>query len=171
MVVYIEYAFLENALLDGTLLYVTHKCVRARIRVWRFLFAAALGGAEAVVFPLLPLPAAAAYAVKILGGMLLCAACVPLKKCLPACAAFFALTFLLGGLLTAAYSFFGIETADGTAFYVERAPVALILGGAAAFVCAALAAIGRGEREATLVTRVWRPAAARPSSPPIRTIW
>ena len=30
MVVYIEYAFLENALLDGTLLYVTHDIQEAR---------------------------------------------------------------------------------------------------------------------------------------------
>ncbi len=141
MVVYWEYAFAENALLDGLLVYLALKCARSRVRVWRLFLAAALGGAEAVVFPVLALPVWAAYAVKALGGVLICLAAASggWKKCTAATAAFFALTFALGGLLTAVYSFFGIETVDGTAFYVERAPVALVFSTAGIFLCVVLA--------------------------------
>ena len=134
MVVYWEYAFLENALLDGLLLYLALKCVRARVRPAKLLFAAASGGAFAVVFPLLALPVWAAYVVKFASGVVLVLLAGSGKRAKPYCmtaAVFFALTFAFGGLLTAVYSFFGIETADGTGFYLERAPVALIAGGAA----------------------------------------
>ena len=143
MVVYWEYAFAENALLDGLLLYLALRCVRLRVYVRRLFPAAAIGGAEAVVFPVLALPVWAAYTVKVLGGVLIClvAARAGWKKCAAATAVFFALTFALGGLLTAAYSFFGVETADGTGFYVERAPVALIFAGAGSFLCAVLAGV------------------------------
>lgn len=143
MVVYWEYAFAENALLDGLLLYLALRCVRLRVYVRRLFPAAAIGGAEAVVFPVLALPVWAAYTVKVLGGVLIClvAARGGWKKCAAATAVFFALTFALGGLLTAAYSFFRVETADGTGFYVERAPVALIFAGAGSFLCAVLAGV------------------------------
>ena len=143
MVVYWEYAFAENALLDGLLLYLSLRCVRLRVYVRRLFLAAAIGGAEAVVFPVLALPVWAAYTVKVLGGVLIClvAARGGWKKCAAATAVFFALTFALGGLLTAAYSFFGVETADGTGFYVERAPVALIFAGVGSFLCAVLAGV------------------------------
>ena len=133
MVVYWEYAFLENALLDGLLLCLALKCVRARVRPAKLLFAAASGGAFAVVFPLLALPVWAAYVVKFASGVVLVLLAGSGKRAKPYCmttAVFFALTFAFGGLLTAVYSFFGIETVDGTGFYLERAPVALIAGGA-----------------------------------------
>lgn len=141
MVIYWEYAFAENALLDGLLLYLALKCVRSRVRFLRLFLAAGLGGAEAVLFPLLTLPDWAAYAVKALGGILLCLAATSggVKKCALSATAFFVLTFALGGALTAAYSYFGIETVDGTGFYVERAPVALVFAGAGIFLCAGLA--------------------------------
>ena len=141
MIVYWEYAFLENALLDGLLLYLAGKCARRRVCIWRLCLAAALGGAFAVVFPLIALPVWAAYFVKVVSGVLICLiACTGgAKACLIAVSAFFAFTFALGGILTAAYSFFGAETAGGTGFYVERAPVALVFAGAGIFVCAALA--------------------------------
>lgn len=142
MVVYWEYAFAENALLDGVLLYLALKCARMRARPVRLLLSAALGGAFAVVYPLFPLPAWAAYAVKLLSGAvlaLLAASGKRVKGYLVAVIAFFALTFALGGALAAIYSFFGIETVDGTGFYLERAPVALIVGGTCAFAICVLA--------------------------------
>ena len=142
MVVYWEYAFLENAVLDGLLLYLAVKCARMRARPLRLLAAAALGGAFAVVFPLILLPGWAAYAVKFLSGaaiVLIAASGKRARGYLVSVASFFALTFALGGLLTAVYSFFDIETADGTGFYLERAPVALIVGGSGAFAVCVLA--------------------------------
>ena len=60
MVVYVEFAFAENALLDGALAYLSVKCVRGRTSARRILLSAAAGGAFAVLFPLVSLPAAAA---------------------------------------------------------------------------------------------------------------
>ena len=136
MVVYVEVALLENFLLDGVLLYLALKCARVKISVWRLLLASLVGGVEAVVFPLLPLPVWAAYLCKALGGVLLALIAVKCKKIKPyliVTAAFFFLSFALGGLLTAAYSFFGVEYAEGNGYLVERAPVGLILGGTALF--------------------------------------
>ena len=58
MVVYVEFAFAENALLDGALAYLSVKCVRGRTSARRILLSAAAGGAFAVLFPLVSLPAA-----------------------------------------------------------------------------------------------------------------
>lgn len=143
MTVYIEVAFLENFLLDGLLLWLALKCARAPVRALRLLFASIAGGAEAVAFPLLALPVWCAYLVKGLGGAALVILALPkgsLRTCLVALAAFFGLTFALGGLLTALYSFFGAEYSDGGTFLVERAPVALVL--AAAGIFAVLVLIG-----------------------------
>ncbi len=56
MTVYIEYAFLQNFFLDGSLLWLSGRCAKFP-RSWRRLFlAATVGGAYAVVAPLLLLP-------------------------------------------------------------------------------------------------------------------
>lgn len=132
MVVYWEYAFIGNALPDGLLLYLAVRCARMRARPWRLLLASAMGGAFAVIFPLLKLPVWAAYAVKLLGGVAIALVAASGRRFASYCvevAAFFALTFAMGGLLTAVYSFFDIETTDGTGFYLERAPVSLVITG------------------------------------------
>lgn len=139
MVVYWEYAFAENFLLDGLLLFLSLKCARAKVNPILLSIAAAVGGAEAVVFPLLPLPAWAAYFIKAAGGVLISVISVRkgnFKTHAVAAVSFFLLTFALGGALTAAYSFFGVEYEEGNVFLVERAPVALIAGGTAAFAIA-----------------------------------
>lgn len=142
MVVYAEAAFIENFLIDGVLLCLALKCVRVKTVVWRLIAAAALGGAEALLFPLLVLPVWAAYAVKLLGGVLPVLVAVKEKRAKPyllAIAVFFFLTFALGGLLTAAYSFFGVEFTEGNGYLVESAPVGMIFGGTAAFALAVAA--------------------------------
>lgn len=130
MVVYWEYAFLENALLDGLLLYLALRCARGTVRVGNLGLAAASGGAEAVVFPLLALPAWAAYAVKVLGGAALCLIAGSGKRTktyVAVTAFFFLFTFTLGGLLTAAYSFFGVEKTESGGYLIGRAPAVLVV--------------------------------------------
>lgn len=130
MSVYIEYVFLENFLLDGLLLYLALKCARGQIKIWRIILSAAVGGGEALLFPILKVPKWVAYLIKILGGILLSSIVVHKgsgKVYLVVTVSFFAMTFLLGGLLTAIYSFFEIPYLEGEGFYVENAPVALIL--------------------------------------------
>lgn len=136
MVVYIEYVLLENSLLDGLLLYLALRCTRERTYASNLIAASLLGGVQAIVVPMIVLPAWATYVVKALGGVLLCL--VALRKgsaraYMMVSALFFALTFSLGGMLTALYSFFDVETMDGTGFYIEKAPVALIIASAGFF--------------------------------------
>ena len=136
MVVYWEYAFLENFILDGLLLYLALKCAREKCHILNLLLAAAIGAAEAVVFPLLTVPVWASYLIKIAGGIIIALIAVrkaKWKSYLIVTVAFFLMTFALGGLLVALYSFLGAEYVEGSGFLVERAPVALVLGTAGGF--------------------------------------
>ena len=138
MVVYWEYAYLENFLLDGLLLYLALKCARGRVRPFKLILAAGVGGAEAVLFPLVDFPVWASYLVKLAGGALIAVIGVSKgtkKTYIVAVSAFFMLTFAFGGLLTAAYSFFDVEYREGNGFLVERAPVGLVIATAGIFAC------------------------------------
>ena len=108
MVVYIEYVFIENFLLDFTLLFVSLKAARQKISLLRLLFSSALGGVFAVVFPMLSLNNGGRYALKWFTGFLLCFFAfgrVKTKKewgrYLTNCFFFFFSTFVFGGALTA----------------------------------------------------------------------
>ncbi len=130
MVVYVEYAFLENFLIDWLILYLATLTARGKKSLLRISFSAAVGGLEAVIFPMLILPVIAAYAVKILGGILLVLLAVKresTKKYLVTGIAFFAYTFVFGGALTAIYSFAQIEYVSGQGYIVEKVPIGLLL--------------------------------------------
>ncbi|MBQ8322673.1 MAG: sigma-E processing peptidase SpoIIGA [Clostridia bacterium] len=72
MVVYIEYAFAENFLIDLVLSYLSLKASKSKIRIKNLLFSAFIGGAFALVFPLLTLPEFLAFLLKFSVGLLLC---------------------------------------------------------------------------------------------------
>ncbi len=136
MEVYAEYAFAENFTLDLLLLFLAVKCARANTGAVRLPLAAAVGAVEAVLFPLFPLAVWAAYLVKILGGAILPLLAVKggtKRTYLFVTLCFFALTFALGGLLTAVYSFFDVPYVEGQGYLVESAPVGLVLGLAGLF--------------------------------------
>ena len=144
MTVYIEYAFAENTLLDGLLLYLALRCARLRVSGWRLALASAAGGAQSLLFPVFSLPVWLSYLVKFLGGALIAVIGCPSRRLKPhlwVCAAFFLLTFALGGLLFAVSSFFGAELAEGRGVWLERVPPALVLAAAGAFFAAAAALI------------------------------
>ncbi len=108
MVVYVEYAFLENFLLDGSLLWLSLLASKTPVRVKNLLFSAAIGGVFAVVYPLLALPDLLGQTLKIAVGFLLCflvAGRVKSKKewgrYAFICVCFFALTFVFAGAITA----------------------------------------------------------------------
>ncbi len=108
MTVYIEYAFFENLLLDGALLWLAFRATKTPLRFWRLLFAATVGGTFALVFPLLYLPLTLRTLLKICMGALLPMLCTKrltnkkewgrygLNTLL-----FFFFTFFFGGGLTA----------------------------------------------------------------------
>lgn len=130
MTVYWEYAFAENFLLDGLLLFLSVRCAGEKPNGLRLSFAAACGGGEALLFPLLRLPLWCALAVKLLLGTLLVVLALkkPTKRTFfTALAAFFALTFGLGGAIFALDGIFGLSAAGG------RVPLIAIVCTAAAF--------------------------------------
>ena len=108
MAVYIEYAFLQNLLLDGVLLWLSCKGTKTPFRWGRCAFACVFGAAFAVVYPLLRLPDFLGTALKISSGLFLCLlACgggegkVPFGRYAFFTASFFSLSFLFGGALNA----------------------------------------------------------------------
>ncbi len=72
MVVYVEYVFLENMLLDFTLLLISLKAVKEKIRFFRLFCSAVLGGLFAVVFPFISINEGGRYALKLLFGAFMC---------------------------------------------------------------------------------------------------
>ncbi|MBQ8291613.1 MAG: sigma-E processing peptidase SpoIIGA [Clostridia bacterium] len=72
MTVYIEYAFIENFLIDLALLYLSRLLTKTFSRVRLVFFAALIGATFAVLYPLISLPPALSYLLKTAVGMLLC---------------------------------------------------------------------------------------------------
>ena len=110
MSVYIEYAFAENFLLDGVLLWLSLRIARCKIVKGRLFLSALLGGVFALVFPLLVLPVFFSYLLKFAVGFLLCMVAFPRLKTKNewgryalSSACFFSLTFFFGGALTALF--------------------------------------------------------------------
>ena len=126
MVIYVEYALLENLVLDGILLALTLVSAKIPLKFWRVCLSAAVGAAFAVVYPLLKLPTALSYLLKFSVGFLLCFLAVGRVKTKKewgryalSCIFFFAYSFAFGGALTALT---GATTEN-------RAPASLVLGG------------------------------------------
>ena len=108
MSVYIEYAFLENFLLDGALLYLALKAGKTPVKAGKLALSATLGGIFAVVFPLLILPVFLAFLLKNFVAILLCVCAYTNGKITKnwgnfslVLGCFFAFTFAFGGALIA----------------------------------------------------------------------
>ena len=106
MTVYIEYAFLQNLLLDGVLLWLSYKGTKTPFGWGRYAFATLFGALFAVVYPLLRLPDFLGLLLKISSGCLLCLLAVGKVKSGKEwgrytlfTAIFFSLSFLFGGAL------------------------------------------------------------------------
>ena len=106
MTVYIEYAILQNFLLDVVLLWLSCKGTKTPFRQGRWTIACLFGAMFAVVYPLLRLPAFLGTVLKISAGLLLCLLAfgrVKGKKEWGRYAlfstSFFSLSFLFGGAL------------------------------------------------------------------------
>lgn len=145
MVIYIEYALAENFLIDSLLLYLALSSARKRVRWRRLCFAATVGAAFAVVFPLFPLPMPLSYALKFLFALPLCLLAFGRIKGKEergryalTCVFFFAYSFALAGALFALSNGF---FANGSGYVIPRANVLFVLIGSAAFVCFVVAFI------------------------------
>lgn len=152
MVVYWEYAFLENSLFDGLLLYLALKGAHAAVRPLRLTAAAGSGGALAVLYPLIALPVWAEIAVKLAGGVLLATIAVSekeIKTLVWTSLLLFAFTFMLGGLLTAVCVMCGARRVAG-GFMIAQAPVGLIAAFTAVFFAACAVGVRRLYRRVRL---------------------
>ncbi len=108
MTVYIEYAFIENFLLDGALLYLALRAGKAPVKAGKLVLSATLGGMFAILFPLLILPVFWAFFLKTAVAVLLCVCAYAngkitkkLGNFLLVLGCFFAFTFAFGGALIA----------------------------------------------------------------------
>ena len=102
MTVYIEYAFFQNLLLDGVLLWLSYQAIKMPVPWRRLCLSAFLGAAFAVLYPLLRLPAVLGLTLKISAGALLCLLAngkQKRKQSILFTASFFSLSFLFGGAL------------------------------------------------------------------------
>ena len=109
MVIYVEYAFLENFIFDGVLLTLALLAAKGELKYRRILFSACVGGGFALLYPLLRLPDFLAILLKISVGLLLCllasgrvASKLEKRKCLWTSVFFFCFTFGFGGALLGA---------------------------------------------------------------------
>ena len=77
MEVYVEYAFLENFLYDGVLLWLSLRASLTPVRVWKVAVSAAIGAIFALLYPLLTLPVFLLQMLKLAVGFLLCLLVMP----------------------------------------------------------------------------------------------
>lgn len=124
MTVYIEYAFLENVLLDGCLLFFALR-YSGCASTWRILVAAIVGGVVAVLFPLVSLPTIFLTAYKLCTGVTL--PLIAMKKESKSKAflcvlLFFAFSFLVAGGVFAFASF--VPVVGG--YYLQGIPLSLL---------------------------------------------
>lgn len=107
MQVYIEYAFLQNFIIDGILLSITRYEWQMPVKPLQILGAAVCGAAFAIVYPVLNLPMVFRYLFKLCGGILLGLLGSGKKGWLKFSATLLANTFLWGGMVYAAYGILG----------------------------------------------------------------
>ena len=106
MTVYIEYAFLQNLLLDGVLLWLSYKGTKTPFKWGRYAFATLFGAVFAVIYPLLRLTGVLGIILKISSGCFLCLLAFgnlrgkkEWGRYTLFTAIFFSLSFLFGGAL------------------------------------------------------------------------
>lgn len=137
MTVYIEYAFLENFLLDGMLLYLSLLALKVAFKWKNLVFSALVGAVFALVFPLLCLPFFWAYFLKFAVGFLLCLLAFPriknkndIGRYALTCALFFFLSFSFAGAIFAFSSGFSFS---GNGYQIEQTPFVFVLCAAIVF--------------------------------------
>jgi len=135
-VVYIEYALAENFIIDVSLLYVSLRLTGRRASLPLILISGGVGAAAAVIYPLFSFPPAIKILLKILTGALMCVIASP-KKPVFVCAAFFFISFAVGGGITALFSLPFAEENNGE-YTLFSLPAPLVVCAACAFCAAAV---------------------------------
>lgn len=137
MTVYIEYALLENFLIDGMLLYLSLRAAKVPFKWKKLCFSALCGAVFALISPLLSLSLFLGYSLKFAVGFLLCLLAFPriknkndIGRYAFTCAIFFLLSFALAGAIFALYNNFSFS---GGNYQTEQTPFVFVLCSALAF--------------------------------------
>lgn len=146
VVIYVEYALVENFCVDVALLWLALLASRQRVCAWRLCLAGVVGALFALGYPLLSLPAPLAYAWKCSMGILLCLIAQKRQKGGGRGALtvllFYAFTFCFAGGVMAVFEVFSLEyaPAEGGGI-VTQVPIGALLLALVAFVVLAKIAI------------------------------
>lgn len=122
MTVYIEYAILDNFLVDYLLLYLSAVLLKVKYKKLRLIFASAIGTAVAVVLPIISVPPVVAFLIKISLAAVMALVAVRYRRFIDYVKylnAFLLSTFVLGGAVIAICSLVGIPY-DVQAYYSNK---------------------------------------------------
>lgn len=131
MTIYVEYALIENFLIDGMILYLSLRGAKINFKWKKLLFSAFVGAIFALLFPLLSLQNLLSYFLKFSMGFLLCLLAFPpiknkndVGRYALSCALFFLLSFAFAGAIFALYNNFSFSE---NGYQTAQTPVAIVL--------------------------------------------
>ncbi|MCL2771520.1 MAG: sigma-E processing peptidase SpoIIGA, partial [Firmicutes bacterium] len=111
MQIYIEYAILDNLIINTLLLFLTTKCLRQKRSWFLLIFSATIGTVCAIIFPLLNSHFILLLVLKFVLGFVMCFVAFKPQKFRTLAsqfAVFLGLTLLLGGLIMGVFFLLGI---------------------------------------------------------------
>ena len=130
MTVFIEYAFIDNFIIDYLIFKTTFKIAKKKVSVARILICSLIGAVFAVLYPLITANNFIITVVKIIFGLFLTFIAGKfngIKDYINFTAVFLGVTFLLGGTLIGVYSILGINGSSEFSVALAFVPVYLII--------------------------------------------
>ena len=122
MEIYIEYAILDNLIVDYFLLKEAAIILRIKHRFWQILSASIIGTIIAVILPLFTLPQIISFLIKLILAALICYVAVEHRRLVDYIKylnVFLLLTFLFGGIIIGILSLIGIPY-NAQAYYSNK---------------------------------------------------
>lgn len=107
MIVYIEYAILDNMVIDSILLYLVAITMRFCVRWWRIILASVVGTVCALVVPLLAVWIG--YIVKVVCVVAMCMVCFGRDRIAVSVLLLVVYTFALGGVIVGLLALLGVD--------------------------------------------------------------
>lgn len=130
MSVYVEFVFLDNFIIDWALVVLSRKALKLTVNGWRVALASFVGGACAIVYPLLKVGVTIGLILKIPMGLAVVLASGKfrsIKEFLVCFCLFLLFTFLSGGAVTAIFWGLGMSVDPISYAHGENLPTFLIL--------------------------------------------
>ena len=131
MVVYVEYVFLDNFIIDYALLSLARKGLKIETKKRRLILSSIVGATFAVVNPLLRISLVMSFLIKLPIGfliVLLSGKFRSVRECVKCLFLFIFFTFSFGGLVTAVFWGLGLSFDPANYSHGGEVPLFLILG-------------------------------------------